>query len=83
MILYDAKGYPIEVTWGGHQGTCDRCNGVDLGRPATFAQACAQGALLLREEWLRRQPKRQRESRASKEVLRRITRYVGDPPQGD
>ena len=32
-----------------HKTKCDRCAGVDLGRPATLAYACLEGSRMLKD----------------------------------
>ena len=43
------------VNWGDHWPGCDKCRTVTIDKPATLANACAQGSPLLMEELAKRQ----------------------------
>ena len=50
-------GRPIfsEIIWGDHWPACEKCRNVNLEKPATLANCCAQGAALINEELIKRQ----------------------------
>ena len=46
----------VDIKWGDHYAGCEKCRTVDLSKPATLANACADpGAPLLKEELRKRQ----------------------------
>ena len=51
----------INVYWGDHYPSCEKCREVDLEKSATFANACAEGSPLLAEEMIKRQRHLQQE----------------------
>lgn len=44
-----------QIFWLDHKPACAKCREVDIERSATFANACAQGSVLLAEELAKRQ----------------------------
>ena len=55
MKLYGPRSEETIVTWGDHRPACGACRTVEIERPATFINTCAQGSALLSEELVKRQ----------------------------
>lgn len=43
------------VVWRDHYPGCDKCRSVDLEKPASFVNACAEGSPLILEELAKQQ----------------------------
>lgn len=46
----DGKPEYVQIVWSDHIMGCGKCRGVDVMKPASFVNACAEGSQLLMEE---------------------------------
>lgn len=72
-------GFALDPDFATHQENCAACRCYDSAKPATLAQCCLEGSLLIKRELMAHAPRRQQPPRdphhCSKDEMKRRMRY--------